>query len=357
MSLVTLQVVQHLRPGGIEHLVLNLLRFASPGYQQFVVALEGSKEEAITQWPELKPFAERLFFLNKPKGKSPLTVIKLRQLMLELGVKVVHSHHIGPLLYSRLAALGLKVRHIQTEHDSWHLSNPRHQQLTRWLLNSAKVQLVADAPRVALQLEKLLGRPADHVILNGIDTEYFSPGSRLLARQDLQLPLDKILIGCAGRLVHEKGIDNALHALASLPNNHHLVIAGQGDKLDELQSLAQHLQLEHRVHWLGYCDQMRLFYRALDLFTMPSRQEGLPLALLEAQACGKSVVATQIGGIPDLLHPHSGKLIKPDRPDQLASAIRDVLAQSNEVSRHNSEFVRECADIRTMAIRYEAIAF
>ncbi|MEZ8097011.1 glycosyltransferase [Photobacterium swingsii] len=357
MEHVTLQVVQHLHPGGIEHLVLNLLRFSSPGYKQYVVALEGNKAEAITAWPELLPFKDQLFFLNKPKGKSFTTVIKLRHLIRTLDVNVVHSHHIGPLLYSRLATVTTPVRHIQTEHDSWHLHNAKQRRLTKWLLSSNKVQLVADAPRVALQLERMLGRPADHVILNGIDTDHFSPGHQLFSRQHLCLPLDKILIGCAGRLVKEKGLDIAIMALVQLPDDHHLVIAGQGPEASALKQLASQHQVSHRIHWLGYCSKMRNFYRAIDLFCMPSRQEGLPLALLEAQACGKSVVATKVGGIPDLLCPLSGILVESELPQLFASALIKGLKHNKEVSIHNARFVRDCADVRTMTTRYESLAF
>lgn len=355
MKHVTLQVVQHLSPGGIERLVLNLLRFASPNHEVYVVALEGEKTSAIAAWPELQPLASRLFFLNKAQGRDLNTVFKLRQLIKQLQAKVVHSHHLGPLLYSRLATIGLSLTHIQTEHDSWHLQDAKQCLITRWLLTGTNIQLIADAPRVAEQLAQH-GLKTNHVIINGIDTQHFFPGSQLLARQLLQLPTEKIIIGCAGRLVPEKGIDTMLNALTYLPTNHLLAIAGHGPEQPLLLETAKQLEISHRIYWLGHCDNMRNFYRAIDIFCMPSRQEGLPLALLEAQACGKTVVATAVGGIPDLLCPQSGQLLEPDQPELLAKALTKGLHNAAAHCEHNVQYIRYLADVRLMAATYESLA-
>ena len=356
MTITTLQVVQHLSPGGIERLVLNLVRFASADNQVYIVALEGSKEQAIEQWPELAPLAERLYFLGKPHGRDIQTVFKLRRLIRTLHAQVVHSHHLGPLLYSRAACFGLTgITHIQTEHDSWHLDDPKQRLLTRSLLMGGRVQLVADAPRVANHL-KAKGISADHIIINGIDTRHYAPGHAPQARHRLQLPADKLIIGCAGRLVQEKGIDILLEALSTLPESYQLAVAGQGPEHGKLQKQSQQLGLTGRVHWLGLCDNMLDFYHAIDLFCMPSRQEGLPLALLEAQACGKPVVATDVGGIPDLICPHSGQLLPADQPTLLAQALQDKLKVPIQACPETTQYIRRLADVREMAACYESLA-
>ncbi|WP_036831054.1 glycosyltransferase, partial [Photobacterium sanctipauli] len=157
-------------------------------------------------------------------------------------------------------------------------------------------------------------------------------------------------------LVHEKGIDTLLEALAKMPECYQLAIAGQGSKQAELQKLAQRLGLAGRVHWLGYCGNMLNFYHAIDVLCMPSRQEGLPLALLEAQACGKTVVATHVGGIPDLICPQSGQLIPPEQPTLLAQALLDKLSQAHHYCQQTVEYIRKTADVRIMAASYESLA-
>ena len=356
MTTHTLQVVQHLNPGGIERLVLNLVRFASNDNQVHVVALEGTKDQAIAQWPELVPLAERLYFLDKPAGRDIKTIFKLRRLIRSLQAQVIHSHHLGPLLYSRAACLGLKgITHIQTEHDSWHLDDPKQRLLTRSLLAGSRIKLVADAPRVADHLSEL-GIKTDQIIINGIDTLHYAPGQSPQARHQLQLPTDALIIGCAGRLVKEKGIDVMLEALATLPECYQLAVAGDGPERQPLEQLAQQLGLKGRVHWLGRCDNMLNFYHAIDLFCMPSRQEGLPLALLEAQACGKPVVATDVGGIPDLICPHSGHLIPPDQPAVLGQSLLEKLRGPINSCAQTTQYIRQLADVRTMASAYESLA-
>ncbi len=101
---------------------------------------------------------------------------------------------------------------------------------------------------------------------------------------------------------------------------------------------------------------MRNFYRAIDIFCMPSRQEGLPLALLEAQACGKTVIATSVGGIPDLLCPQSGQLIEPDQPESLALALKKGLATAESHNENNAQYIRCLADVRMMTATYESLA-
>lgn len=356
MTTHTLQVVQHLNPGGIERLVLNLVRFASKDNQVHVVALEGNKEQAIAQWPELAPFTDRLYFLNKPPGRDINTMFTLRRLIRTLQARVIHSHHLGPLLYSRAACLGLKgITHIQTEHDSWHLDDPKQRLLTRSLLAGSQIKLVADAPRVADHL-CALGIKTDHVIINGIDTQHYVPGHSAQARHQLQLPTDALIIGCAGRLVKEKGIDILLEALETLPESYRLAVAGDGPERQPLEHLAQQLGLKGRVHWLGRCDNMLKFYHAIDVFCMPSRQEGLPLALLEAQACGKPVIASDVGGIPDLICPHSGHLIPPEQPAQLGQSLLQKLQGPLQSCAQTTQYIRQFADVRAMASAYESLA-
>ena len=100
---------------------------------------------------------------------------------------------------------------------------------------------------------------------------------------------------------------------------------------------------------------MRSFYRAIDVFCMPSRHEGLPLALLEAQACGKPIVASNIGAIPDVAHPENSVLISPNDPVQLAHALEHVLTHKvNETK--TAHFIQHVADVRTMTAAYEALA-
>ncbi|MDG2898637.1 glycosyltransferase, partial [Vibrio parahaemolyticus] len=154
---VILHVVQHLAPGGLETLVLEMLRFAPPNHSVFVVSLEGSKEHALQGWQKLLPYQGQLHFLNKRPGFSGKTIATLTSMIKRMRPDVVHTHHIGPLLYGGIAA---RLAHvpvvIHTEHDAWHLNNKKSARLQSLLLTMIRPQVVADANFVSYQIQTKL---------------------------------------------------------------------------------------------------------------------------------------------------------------------------------------------------------
>lgn len=352
---VIIHVVQHLAPGGLECLVLDFLRFAEPNHRVLVVSLEGTKHQALSNWPKLSQYQEQLLFLNKPTGRSPSILWKLCRLFSALKPDVVHTHHIGPLLYAGLAArCSMTPVRIHTEHDVWHLSNLAHRRLQYAILRLVQPHLVGDAQHVTQVLGDYFDYPRTQTIKNGVDCSRFTPGDALLARQYFGLPTDVPLIGCAGRLEWIKGQDQLLRAFAHLPNHIHLVIAGRGSQLASLTELSQQLNLADRVHFLGLVDNMPEFYRALDLFCLPSRLEGFPLSPLEAQACGIPVVLTDVGSARETLCPRTGMVVESENPLKMANRLLYVLQRKTDISpRH---FVQEHGDIHQMVKAYNALS-
>ncbi|MEJ2763089.1 glycosyltransferase [Photobacterium sp. MCCC 1A19761] len=333
---------------------LNLLRHAN--CPMHLVALEGSREDSLRQWPLLREFGDRLHFLDKPAGFSWQSVRQLRHLIRRHQAQAIHTHHLGPLLYGKLALLGETCRHVHTEHDAWHLEDPKQRWLTRLLLNR-NIRLVADAPMVANALAEQLDTAAPLVILNGIDTRTFTPGNVTEARAHFHLPEHAFLIGCAGRLVPEKALETLIATLPELPQPIHVAIAGDGDMRQHWQQMAAELGVAERISWLGHVKDMHRFYQAIDLFCLPSVREGLPLALLEAQACGCSVVASRVGAIPELTNPATGTLFAPGDSRSLAQILASKInIQHHKYRELNQQFVARVADIRTTVARYEQLA-
>lgn len=350
----TIHVVQHLSPGGLEALALNMLQFSSPTNQVMIVSLEGDKTAAIKQWPRLAQFEKQLVFLNKPLGYSLNTLSKLYKLFVMLKPDVVHTHHIGPILYGSIAARLANVKHrIHTEHDAWHLSNPRHRFLQDLALKLGKPRLVADASLVRDQIKHYFTHQSVTVIKNGIDSASFKPGSKMLARQSLGLSTYPTYIGTAGRLEQVKGHDILINAICFLPNNIHLVIAGDGSQKEALQQQAKDLGLSHRITFLGLVNDMPKFYQSLDLFCLPSRSEGFPLSTLEAQSCGIATVATDVGATKETLCPKTGQLAPAENPQRLSIALRNALSSPCQDSPR--EFIVKNNDIRNMVQAYEAL--
>jgi glycosyltransferase involved in cell wall biosynthesis len=358
-----LQVVQHLRPGGIETLCLDLTSFADPDENVLIVSLEGDLESALSTWPRLQAFKSQLIFLKKSPGIRLSVIKQLMQIMKRHQVQVVHTHHIGPLLYAGLAArlIGIK-KIIHTEHDAWHLSDQKRRNLQKIVLKVVRPTLVADTQSVAENMRHyLLYKGPINIIQNGIDSEFFTPGNRFIARAKLilddRVPLtnyslfkDITLIGCSGRLEQVKGQDVLITALSLLPHNVHLAIAGSGSMKSALRELSQQLNLTERVHFLGHIDDMPTFYRALDLFCLPSLKEGFPLAPLEAQSCNIVSLVTDVGGAKDTLCPKTGQYVIANNSKKMASALLKMIDKSNKYSPRCH--IQKNADVRVMAQAY-----
>ena len=356
------QVVQHLRPGGIETMALDLASFCEQDENTFIVSLEGNKDEALEHWPRLQSFSDRLIFLDKKPGLKPMLILQLFKLFKTMDVNVVHTHHIGPLIYAGIAACIAKIKHrIHTEHDAWHLSNYKRCKLVSWILFLTRPTLVADAESVAYKIKHFLKINNIRIIHNGIDTERFTPGDQTQARKNLELPLNVKLIGCSGRMEKVKGQENLIHAMSQLPTSIHLAFAGTGSIEKELREQAAKLGLSKRIHFLGRIDDMPNFYRALDVFCLPSLNEGFPLSPLEAQSCGIPSAVTDVGGSSETLCPNTGELIPADNSDEMVFTLNNMLNSDTPDSNFNPRrFVQKYCDVRLMVhtytnLRYEGV--
>ncbi len=133
------------------------------------------------------------------------------------------------------------------------------------------------------------------------------------------------LLGMVGRLVPIKDIPTALRALTNLEDCH-LVIAGDGESRASLESLARSMSILDRVHFLGFRDDLANIYAGLDVVLLTSLNEGTPVSLIEAQAAGKPVIASRVGGVTSVIeHDKTGLLVEPADPDGLAIVIRQLL--------------------------------
>ncbi|RED43788.1 glycosyltransferase [Aestuariispira insulae] len=323
----TLIVVQHLRPGGIECLALDFLEHL-PGTGSLLVSLEGNIRELVEHWPRIQRFEDRIIALEKQPGWDWRCLMRLARLIRETQPDVVHCHHIGPLLYGGIGAKWARCPLVHTEHDAWHLMQPKRRMLQKLAVSFLSPAVIADAHQVAINYENAIGRKTDAIILNGIDTNRFAPGDKSEARTRLGLPVGKQIFGMAGRLVPVKNTELLIRAFSSIAKEtRHLAIAGAGPQEDHLKSLVSQLGLETHVSFLDHVEKMPDFYRSLDRFVLPSLSEGLPLCLLEAQACGTAVIATDVGAVKEAVCPDTGTLVESDNARQLSAAMCGSLWQ------------------------------
>ncbi|MHA6203856.1 glycosyltransferase family 4 protein [Dyella soli] len=185
-----------------------------------------------------------------------------------------------------------------------------------------------------------------HVIYNGVDPALFSPGSRDQARWRLKLLPDSPLVLYVGNLKANKGCIDLLEAfpalLAKQPSAR-LVYLGAGACHATLVARAKALGCAERVHLAGAVshEETAHWFHAADLLCLPSHNEGVPNVVLEAMACGTPVVATRVGGIPEVLPEHAGILVPAHDRHALAEALIEASGRSWDSARiaeHASRF-------------------
>lgn len=350
---VLVQLVQHLQVGGLETMALTLAQQLSAQFDVHLVSLEGDEDSLRANWSKLELFP-KVHGLSKPEGVSVSTISNLRNYLVTHRARYLHSHHLGPLLYGGAACVGLKIGHLHTHHDGWSLERGNQAKLTRWAVNLFNPVSVADADSVAEQCQRM-GVRVDEVIANGVDLSHFRFGDKLLARDALALPLDTKILGCVCRLESVKAIDHLIQALAELPANVHLALAGGGSQRRGLEQMVQQLGLEQRVHFLGHIDDPSLVYHALDLFCLVSHNEGAPMSLIEAQACGVRCMVNDVGHCRSLLHPTQGVLLANNQPRTIAQGVISAFSEPAKVSvmaQQLRSFAIEVGDGERMANRY-----
>jgi len=173
-----------------------------------------------------------------------------------------------------------------------------------------------------------LGMPEQriHVLRNGVDTEMFAPFSRSEARARFGLPNSGSWVLGVGNLVPEKGFELLIHAIAGL-DDVRLVLVGEGPLRSQLAALGKSLA-PNRVAFRANMpqEQLRYAYAAANVLALPSLREGWPNVVLEALACGTPVVASAVGGLPEILPDGApGRLVLERKVDVWRNALRDVL--------------------------------
>lgn len=171
------------------------------------------------------------------------------------------------------------------------------------------------------------GVPGDRVhLIRNACAPPSAPAPRGDARRELGLPDVGFVAGWVGRLSAEKGLDVALEAMALLADVPvTLAVVGDGAERTALEARARELGVAGpRVVWCGVVAEAARVFSAFDLYVLSSHTEGTPIALLEAMVAGVPVVATAVGGVPDLVSPETGVLVPPADPRALAAAIRDA---------------------------------
>jgi glycosyltransferase involved in cell wall biosynthesis len=336
--------------GGQERLLVEFARLADRERFELVfisITDRGKLADSIEAagWPVIA--------LDMPSGLRPQIALRLAKLFRELDCDIVHTHDDKPLVYGSLAARLARVRHIHTQHHGvLPQMTARQRSLIAWAGRLPHSFVCVSRSSAVATAD--MGLPAGRiqVVWNGID----------LKKNPYQGPSPQGATVTVARLSPEKDIATLLRATAIVVRacpGFRLEIAGDGDERPALEQLAASLQLQNHVKFLGEIhDIPRLLGRA-NLFVLSSRTEGVSLTILEAMACGLPVVATSVGGNPEVVtHERTGILVPAGDPEALATNLLWVAHHPREGKRMGHagrERVEACFDCRRMVAQYERL--
>ncbi len=197
---------------------------------------------------------------------------------------------------------------------------------------------------------------------NGVDTQAFHPGPRPEQglRERFGLPRDTLLVGLVGRLSPEKAPDVLVRAASLLHErlpDVHFMIVGEGPMRTQLVEAIERQGLQSHVHLLGRIDDVLPIYHDLDLQVSSSHSEAMPLALMEGMATGLCVVATRVGGVPEIVeHGRSGWLVAARDHEDIAGRIHQMLTQPDLRQRMGERARDSMVQRHPLSSRLEAVA-
>lgn len=256
-------------------------------------------------------------------------------------IDLVHSHEFTGNCYATAGARLAGIPIVCTTHGKnyWPYRLYRRQAY-RWVCNNSRAFVAVSkdlAEFTATTLGIALSKVA--IVLNGIDTRAFAPNSELRdsIRAQWGVSAETRVLLSVGELSEVKGHEYLIRAYAQMGEARAstlLAIAGDGPLRTHLERLATELGCAERIKFLGHRRDVPALLNAADLFVMPSLSEGLPLAILEAMAARLPIVASGVGGIPEVIKPGStGWLVPPQGVAELAATLCKVLAADAE-SKH-----------------------
>jgi glycosyltransferase involved in cell wall biosynthesis len=321
-------VLPALVAAGMEAMVARLSRaLAARGHHVGVTCIES---EGVLAEP-LRAEGVRVSVVPALGLRSMLRAPLLEAWLRTVAPDVVHVHSGAWLKAARAARhsgvpIVVHTAHGLNDDDAWYVPflNRQAARYTDWIVLVSAPLREYIARRVKVDPAKI------RVIPNSVSTDYFRPGPPTGAlRQRLRIGSDRLVVGIVARLDRVKNhalLIDAFARVRSLVPSATLVIIGDGPLRGSLESRVLSLGMERYIHFAGESNDVAVLYRELDVFVLTSSNEGTSMSILEAMASGVCVVATAVGGTPDLLAGGaSGMLVPPADPAALAAALTAVL--------------------------------
>jgi glycosyltransferase involved in cell wall biosynthesis len=333
-----LQVIKCLGYGGAERLLVDMVAKGDRRAFDYEVAYVVAAQDALV--PAIRDDGTPVHSLGASGNADLVWMSRLRRLILDGMFDVVHFHLPYTAALGRLVVATIpKDRRpavVYTQHCTWN----RMAVLVRGL-NRATIgldqSLIVVSPAVHEGLPDALKARAE-VIIHGVDLSSADTliaqrdGIRRQVRDELGIAGDQLLVMAVSNLREEKGYDVLLDT-ARLTADHNAPLrfaaVGRGPMADELEERRRRLGLDGWFQFLGQRDDVLRLLVGSDIFVLPSHHEGLPVSLMEATSAGLPIVASEVGGVPEVITDGvHGLLVHPGRPLELATALERLASDA-----------------------------
>ena len=353
-----LHVIPNFGPGGAERLVVDLME-ATDKERFEVAAVSLYPESGTVLEKEIKEKGFRVYFLDKHRGLDLRMIPQLYRVFRSFRPDVVHTH-LYVLRYTLLPALFCRIPvKVHTVHNVAQKEVDWVGKLVHWIaFRLGNVMPVSISQEIANTVRAVYGRGIySPVIYNGIPTMRFISS----AGQD-NVEKKEVVLLHVGRFAPQKNHLLLVEAFALAVKEYpkmRLWLVGDGPLRPAVEKTVVEMRLEGKVFFLGIRDDVPKLLADSDLFVLSSDYEGVPLTVLEAMAAGKPVVATGVGGVPELVEDGvTGILVPPCNPEALAKGILR-LAKDSDLRQRMGKAAQERAlerfDIARTAREYEAL--
>ncbi len=312
--------------GGAEKALVDLaVRLDRTRYNVTVCA----SRSAGNYQPILDEAGVRTIILDRKSRWETYKLLGLLKLMRRERIDILHTHLFGSNTWGRILGRLAGVPVI-IAHEHWSSKSQREVWVDRLLYRlSDRILVPSEASkRIVMEMERI---PAHRlsVLYNGVDISHFNPGSAsgCEVRRELGIRCEELVIGTVGRLSPEKGgVDVLIRAVERLHRDHpraRLVVVGDGPLKPDLEKVGD--DLGSNVIFTGTRTDVSRLLSAMDIFVLPSLKEAMPIALLEAMAMRLPVVATRVGGVPEIVEDgENGLLVPPGDEPALHAALQHL---------------------------------
>jgi sugar transferase (PEP-CTERM/EpsH1 system associated) len=341
-------VIYSLGVGGLENGLVNLINnMPRDRYRHAIVCLHGFTDFA----KRIQGSDVPIYSLDKKPGKDPGLYVRLGRLLRQLKPDIVHTRNLAALEGQVVAAIAVSARRVHGEHgrevDVAGL-NMKYNLLRRMIRPFVHRYITVSRDLEQWLIDRIGVEPSRiRQIYNGVDSQKFRPWREedSVPQWETKFANDQhVIIGSVGRMAPVKDHQTLARAFIMLIQQHpqlretaRLVIVGDGPCRENCAQLLAEAGLSDCAFLMGERNDVAELMRAMDIFVLPSLGEGISNTILEAMATGLPVLATQVGGNPELVQASvTGRLVPADTPQAMAQALFDYVCDAQLRDSHGS---------------------